>query len=172
MPFPSQVIVTLENGESFSCPPWDFRVRMTGELKVFFSRILQPEIWGDLEADLWASVQQLPLFKQKKLMVKLKSMTENKEEGIFNFKVFLTKRPDVWPRWEFMHEVSEDDEAPPDVLFCMEVTVKVVQLDSLQIRSALLVGKLNPEFQVWEGQPLPKTLKSIVNGLITKDLCK
>ena len=112
MPFPSQVVVTLENGESFFCPPGEFWVKMPGKLKVFFGRKLQPEIWGDLEADLSASVQQLPLFKQQKLMVKLKSMTENKEEGNFNFKVFLNKRPDVWPRWEIMHEVSEDDEAP------------------------------------------------------------
>ena len=49
---------------------------MTGELKVFFGRKLQPKILGDLQPDLWASVQRLPLFKQLKLMVNLKSMTE------------------------------------------------------------------------------------------------
>ena len=172
MPFPIQVIVTLENEEGFSCPPGEFRVRMTEQLKVSFGRKLQPEMWGDLEADLWASVQRLPLFKQQKLMVKLRSMKENKEDGYYNFKVFLTKRPDVWPRWEFMHEVSEDAGAPPEVFFSMEVTVNVVTMDSLQKSSALLVGKMSPEFQVWEGQPLPKILKTFVNSLITKDLCK
>ena len=73
---PSQVNVTLEKVESFSCPPGEFQVKMTGELKVSFGRKLQPEIWGDLQPDLWASVQRLPLFKQLKLMVNLKSMTE------------------------------------------------------------------------------------------------
>ena len=108
MPFPSQVIVTLEKVESFSCPPGEFRDKMTGELKVFFGRKLQPEIWGDLQPDLWASVQQLPLFKQLKLMVNLKSMTE----------------------------------------------------------------KIKSEFQVLEGKPLPEILKSFVNRMMTKDLCK
>ena len=108
MPFPSQVIVTLEKVESFSCPPGEFRDKMTGELKVFFGRKLQPEICGDLQPDLWASVQRLPLFKQLKLMVNLKSMTK----------------------------------------------------------------KIKPEFQVLEGKPLPEILKSFVNRMMTKDLCK
>ena len=108
MPFPSQVIVTLEKVESFSCPPGEFRDKMTGELKVFFGRKLQPEICGDLQPDLWASVQRLPLFKQLKLMVNLKSMTK----------------------------------------------------------------KIKSEFQVLEGKPLPEILKSFVNRMMTKDLCK
>ena len=170
MPFPSQVIVTLEEVESFSCPPGEFRDIMTGQLKISFGRKLQPEIWGDLEADLWASVQRLTLFKKLRLRVKLKSMTENKEEGHFNFKVFFTKRPaGLCGRWEMD---DEDEEAPLDVIFCMEVTVKVALIDSLQKSSALLVGKMKPEFQVWEGKPLPKTLTSFVNGMMTKDLCK
>ena len=120
MPFPSQVIVTLEEVESFSCPPGEFRDIMTGQLKISFGRKLQPEIWGDLEADLWASVQRLTLFKKLRLRVKLKSMTENKEEGHFNFKVFFTKRPaGLCGRWEMD---DEDEEAPLDVIFCMEVT--------------------------------------------------
>ena len=108
MPFPSQVIVTLEKVESFSCPPGEVRYKMTGELKVFFGRKLQPEICGDLQPDLWASVQRLPLFKQLKLMVNLKSMTK----------------------------------------------------------------KIKSEFQVLEGKPLPEILKSFVNRMMTKDLCK
>ena len=39
---------------------------------------------------------------QHKVMLKLKSMTENKEND--NFMMFLCKRPEVWPRWEFMDE--------------------------------------------------------------------
>ena len=62
---------------------------MTGELKIFFGRKLAPNIWADLERSLWVSVQELPLFKQQKLIrkwwVQLKSMTE--ENGNFNFKL-------------------------------------------------------------------------------------
>ena len=60
---------------------------MTGESKVFFGRKLQPVVWGDLEADLWAFVQRRPGFKKLRLMVKLKSMTANKKKRHFNFKV-------------------------------------------------------------------------------------
>ena len=170
MPFSNQVIITMKPQENFSSPPGEFRDKMTGELKIFFGRKLAPDIWADLERSLWASVQKLPLFKQQKLMVQLKSMTE--EKGNFNFKLYLTKRPDVWPRWD-LDEASEDDETvPADVIFCMEVTVKVVLIDSLQKSSALLVAKMKPELQVWEGKPLPKTLKLFVNGMKTKDLCK
>ena len=45
---------------------------------------------------------------QHKVMLKLKSMTENKEND--NFMMFLCKRPEVWPRWEFM-----DEKAPPAI---------------------------------------------------------
>ena len=76
MPFPSQVIVTLQNEESFSCPPSDFWEKVKGEIKVFLDRKLEPDIWGDFEANLLASVQWLPLFKQEKLMVKLIGMME------------------------------------------------------------------------------------------------
>ena len=123
MPFSNQVIITMKPLENFSSPPGEFRDKMTGELKIFFGRKLAPDIWADLERSLWASVQKLPLFKQQKLMVQLKSMTE--EKGNFNFKLYLTKRPDVWPRWD-LDEASEDDEAvPADVLFAMVVNTKL-----------------------------------------------
>ena len=170
MPFSNQVIITLKPLENFSCPPEELRDKMTGELKVFFGRKLAPDIWADLERSLWASVQKLPLFKQQKLMVQLKSMTE--EKGNFNFKLYLTKRPDVWPRWD-LDEASEDDEAvPADVLFAMVVNTKVVRMDSLQKCSALLIGKMKPEFQIYNRKPLPKILHSLVNDLTNKDLCK
>ena len=170
MPFSIQVIITMKPLENFSSPPGEFRDKMTGELKIFFGRKLAPDIWADLERSPWASVQKLPLFKQQKLMVQLKSMTE--EKGNFNFKLYLTKRPDVWPRWDLDEASEDDEEVPADVIFCMEVTVKVVLIDSLQKSSALLVAKMKPEFQVLEGNPLPQTLKLFVNGMKTKDLCK
>ena len=48
MPFSNQVIITLKPLENFSCPPEEFRDKMTGELKVFFGRKLAPDIWADL----------------------------------------------------------------------------------------------------------------------------
>ena len=107
MPFSNQVIITMKPLENFSGPTGEFRDKMTGELKIFFGRKLAPDIWANLERSLWASVQKLPLFKQQKLMVQLKSMAEVK--GNFNFKLYLTKQPDVWPRWD-LDEASEDDE--------------------------------------------------------------
>ena len=100
MPSPSRVIVTLQNEESFSCPPGDFWEKVKGEIKVFFDRKLELNIWGDFEANLLASVQWLPLFKQEKLVVKLIGMMEDRETGKFNFKVFLSKRAEVRSSWE------------------------------------------------------------------------
>ena len=141
IPFPSQVIVTLQNEESFSCPPGDFWEKVKGEIKVFFDRKLELDIWGDLEANLLDSVQWLPLFKQEKLMVKIVGMMEDWVNGKFNFKVFLSKRPEVWPSCE-LDEVSDDEKAPPNVLFCMEARVKIITMDSLQKSSALLAGNI------------------------------
>ena len=54
MPFPSQVIVTLQNEESFSCPPKNLREKMTGEIEDggVFSRTgtwwKEASVWHDL----------------------------------------------------------------------------------------------------------------------------
>ena len=55
--------------------------------------------------------------------------------------VFLSKRPEVWPSCE-LDEVSDDEKAPPNVLFCMEARVKIITMDSLQKSSALLAGNI------------------------------
>ena len=90
--------------------------RWKGKSRFFFDRKLEPDIWGDFEANLLASVQWLPLFKQEKLMVKL---------------ILIGKRPEVWPSCE-LDEVSDDEKEPPNVLFCMEARVKIITMDSLQ----------------------------------------
>ena len=83
------MIVALQNEKSFSCPPKNFREKMTGEMEVFFKD--WNIIFGltCIERSLWASVQRLPLFKQEKLIRKI---------GKFTFKVFLSQRPEVWPK--------------------------------------------------------------------------
>ena len=55
--------------------------------------------------------------------------------------VFLSKRPEVWPTCE-LDEVSDDEKALADVLFCMEARVKIITMDSLQKSSALLAGNI------------------------------
>ena len=48
-----------------------------------------------------------------------KGLTKEHDRGEWRLQLYLylTKRPDVWPRWD-LDEVSEDDEeVPPDVLF-------------------------------------------------------
>ena len=55
--------------------------------------------------------------------------------------VFHSKRPEVWPSCE-LDEVSDDEKAPPNVLFCMEARVKIITMDLLQKSSALLAGNI------------------------------
>ena len=99
MPFPTHVIVTLDKEGSFSAPPKEFREKMMAALKDYFCEKLEEEPWRDVEATpLWYVVQQTPLFKEKRMMVKLKNIRNDKESGEFEFKVFLTKRPEVYPK--------------------------------------------------------------------------
>ena len=164
MPFPNHVVVSLQNEKGFSCPPQEFREKMIAEMKFFFGGKLESDIkcvWGDLERLLWYSVQRVPLFMQEGMMVQLKEQKEDKEEG---FKVFLTKQPNVWPKWELFEESDdEDSEANMPVFFAMEVTIKVVLMDTLKKKSALIVGGKGLEVQ------LPRILNSFVSNLSSDD---
>ena len=164
MPFPNHVVVSLQNEKGFSCPPQEFREKMIAEMKFFFGGKLESVIkcvWDDLERLLWYSVQRVPLFMQEGMMVQLKEQKEDKEEG---FKVFLTKRPNVWPKWELFEESDdEDSEANMPVFFAMEVTIKVVLMDTLKKKSALIVGGKGLEVQ------LPRVLNSFVSNLSSDD---
>ena len=40
---------------------------------------------GDVEATLWFVVQRIPLFKEKRMMVKLKNIHDDRESGEFDF---------------------------------------------------------------------------------------
>ena len=92
MPFTTHVIVTLDKDGTFSAPPKEFREKMMAALKVYFcEKKLEEEPWSDVEATLWYVVQRIPLFKEKRMMVKLKNIRDDRESGEFDFKVFLTK---------------------------------------------------------------------------------
>ena len=128
MPFPIHVTVTLEKEGTFSCPPEEFREKMLAALKEYFREKLEEEPWSYIEKTLWFVVQRIPLFKEKRMMVKLKNIRDNRESG--EFKVFLTKRPEVYPNWD--EPESDEEEVPSDVFFGMKVDVKVESIDSLK----------------------------------------
>ena len=45
---------------------------------------------------------------------------------------------------------SDDEEALPDVYFCMKASVKIEPMDSLKKSSGLLVAKMSPDSLLFE----------------------
>ena len=166
MPFPIHVTVTLEKEGTFSCPPEEFREKMLAALKDYFREKLEEEPWSDIEATLWFVVQRIPLFKQKRMMVKLKNIHDDRETGEFEFKVFLTERPEVYPSWD----ESDDEEVSSDVFFCMKVSIKVESIDSLKKSSGLVVANMTSDNLLFE-ETMPKVLLSYVKNFASKDMC-
>ena len=114
-------------------------------------------------------MQRIPLFKENRMMVKIKNIHDDRESGEFDFKVFLTKRPEVYPNWD--EPESDEEELPADVFFAMKVTVKVESIDSLKKSSGLLVANMTPDNLLVEEKPMPKILLSYVKNLASKDMC-
>ena len=106
------------------------------------------------------------------MMVKLKQIVDDRETGVFDFRVFLSKRPEIYPSWNLDDPVSDDEEAPENTFFCMQVNVKLLTIDSLQKKSGLVVSKLVEQNQpvLLEGRPMPKTLVEYVQELTSRDL--
>ena len=96
-------------------------------------------------------------------MVKLKNILDDKKSREFEFKVFLTKRPDIYPYWD--DPGSDEEEVPSDVFFGMKVNVKVESIDSLKKSSGLLVANMTPDNLLFEEKPMPKILLSYVKNL-------
>ena len=165
MPFPIHVTVTLEKEGTFSCPPEEFRGKMSAALKDYFSEKLEEEPWSDIEATLCFVVQRISLFKEKRMMLKLKNICDERANGTFEFKVFLTKRPEVYPSWD--DQESDDEEVPADVLFGMKVDVKVESIDSLKKSCGVLVANMTPGKE----KPLPNILLTYVKTFASKDMC-
>ena len=110
--FPTEVVVTMKKVEGHSSPPVEFWKKMMVAVNDFFDEKLEEEPWSNLEATLWYVVQRLPLFKEQRMMVKLKNIRDDRESREFAFRVFLCKRPEVYPSWNFDDPVSDDEEAP------------------------------------------------------------
>ena len=72
------------------------------------------------------------------MMLKLKNICDERANGTFEFKVFLTKRPEVYPSWD--DQESDDEEVPADVLFGMKVNIKVESMDSSEKSCGLHVA--------------------------------
>ena len=87
----------------------------------------------------------------------------------FEFKVFLTKRPEVYPKWD--DPESDEEEVPSDVFFGMKDNVKIESIDSLKKSSGLLVANMTPDNLLFEEKPMPKILSSYVKNLASKDMC-
>ena len=106
------------------------------------------------------------------MMVKLKQIVDDGETGVFDFRVFLSKRPEIYPSWNLDDPVSDDEEAPENTFFCMQVNVKLLTIDSLQKKSGLVVSRLVEQNQpvLLEGRPMPKTLVEYVQELTSRDL--
>ena len=163
-------------------PPPEAREKMMLKVKELFSEEIKTEVspWVDLAASLWGVVQQLPLFNEERMMVKIKDIDEDRASGQFKCRVLVIKRPQFYPNWidPFFADWSDpesDDESGDveieQVFFCIQVTVNLIKIDTLEKASALVVTKMkNPESLTVCGKPMPKKILSIVHNLTSKNL--
>ena len=172
--FPTEVVVTMEKVEDHPSPPEEFRKKMMPAVKDFFGEELEQEPWSNLEATLCYVVQRLPLFKAKRMMAKLRNILDDRKSKEFAFRVFLCKRPEIYPSWNLDVPESDEEEAPQNPFFCMQVSVKVLSIDSLQKKSGLVVVKLLEENHnvplLVEGRPMPESVVAYVQDLTSKYL--
>ena len=70
------------------CPPQAFRDVIRSEIKLFFDR-KKVDFWGDLERQLWYSVQFFKVFKDFRLRLSIHNVVKNDLEG-FNFEVLFS----------------------------------------------------------------------------------
>ena len=105
---------------------------------------LEEERWSDVEATLCYVVRRNPLFKKKRMMVKVKNICDDKESGEFDFKVFLSKRPEVYPSWDESDDVSAADFfqtlsafSNPQDLFDQSLLLDMLFLGAPQLRTGL-----------------------------------
>ena len=66
---------------------------------------------------------------------------------------------------------SDLDDEVEEVIFCFDVTVSVVVMDTLQNSSALIVAKMkNSEELLVNGRPLPKKILAFLHSLSDEDI--
>ena len=111
-------------------------------------------------------------------MVKLQNIHDNRGENYFEFTVVLLKRPQFYPKsidpffamWSDP-ESDLDEEEGTEMIYCFDVTVTVVVIDTLEKSSALVVGKMkNPQTLMVFGRPSPENLLSLVQTLSDENI--
>ena len=88
------------------------------------------------------------------------------------------KRPQFYPKstdpffamWSDP-ESDLDDEEETEMIYCFDVTVTAVVIDTLEKSSALVVGKMkNPQNLMVYGRPLPNDLLSLIQTLSDQNI--
>ena len=74
----------LGQGGQFLRPPQRSSGKNYGSERLFLRKTGGGAL-GDVEATLWFVVQRIPLFKEKRMMVKLKNIHDDRESGEFDF---------------------------------------------------------------------------------------
>lgn len=158
---PYKVVVSLEQLlVQPPCPPQAFRDVIRSEIKLFFDR-KKVDFWGDLERQLWYSVQFFKVFKDFRLRLSIHNVVKNDLEG-FNFEVLFSERPPAPSPYPTGPAVNP--------IFGMKVEIGIVVVDTLQSMSGILIAKALGERKV-EKLDIPKKLAQIVITFQDKDLC-
>ena len=83
----------------------------------------------------------------------------------------IEKAPSPLPALYITLPESDLDDEEEEVIFCFDVTVSVVVMDTLQNSSALIVAKMkNSEELLVNGRPLPKKILAFLHSLSDEDI--
>ena len=83
----------------------------------------------------------------------------------------IEKAPSPLPALYVTLPESDLDDEVEEVIFCFDVTVSVVVMDTLQNSSALIVAKMkNSKELLVNGRPLPKKILAFLHSLSDEDI--
>ena len=83
----------------------------------------------------------------------------------------IEKAPSPLPALYVTLPESDLDDEEEEVIFCFDVTVSVLVMDTLQNSSALIVAKMkNSEELLVNGRPLPKKILAFLHSLSDEDI--
>ena len=83
----------------------------------------------------------------------------------------IEKAPSPLPALYVTLPESDLDDEVEEVIFCFDVTVSVLVMDTLQNSSAFIVAKMkNSEELLVNGRPLPKKILAFLHSLSDEDI--
>ena len=83
----------------------------------------------------------------------------------------IEKAPSPLPALYVTLPERDLDDEEEEVIFCFDVTVSVLVMDTLQNSSAFIVAKMkNSEELLVNGRPLPKKILAFLHSLSDKDI--